>query len=55
MLNLELVSRRQSRSVAVGMKEAMRSSVSLVMPSPSSGHIVGRARPDSPNPAALKL
>ena len=36
--NLLLMSLRQSRSLAVGRKRAMLSSVSSVMPSPSSGH-----------------
>ena len=36
--NLVLVSMRQSRSLAVGRKRAMWSSVSSVMLSPSSGH-----------------
>jgi hypothetical protein len=38
LLNLLLVSWRQSMSLAMERKRAMWSSVSSVMPSPSSGH-----------------
>ena len=36
--NFVWVSRRQSRSLIVGRKRTMLSSVASVMPSPSSGH-----------------
>ena len=49
--NLLLMSLRQSRSLAVGRKRAMLSSVSSVMPSPSRMHI-GAENEDVHGPAA---